>query len=192
MIFPCIYVLYPELGHPLHFSCFYLSPLLMVISTGLKKVYIHSCTQSTSPIFTFFNRLLPVCLFFILILRCLGYLFIVQLGITPVHTSYLSQCNLPPTHTHIHTALPCTFRHPVFNFVFHHVLFLHRYDVFHYYSLFLVSATSPTFEYMLCIYVYIIVCVCVCIYIYIYIYIYIGSIFHIWEKTCDLWISELC
>jgi hypothetical protein len=37
--FPCTYILYPELVYPLHFSFFYLSPFLMVISTGLKILY---------------------------------------------------------------------------------------------------------------------------------------------------------
>jgi hypothetical protein len=36
--FPCAYVLYPELVHPLCFS-YYLSPLLTVISTGFKILY---------------------------------------------------------------------------------------------------------------------------------------------------------
>jgi hypothetical protein len=39
MTYPCIYVLYPKLVHPLHFSPFYLSPLLMVSSIGLKILY---------------------------------------------------------------------------------------------------------------------------------------------------------
>jgi hypothetical protein len=34
--FPCVYVIHPELVHPLYFSLFYLTLLLMVISTGLK------------------------------------------------------------------------------------------------------------------------------------------------------------
>jgi hypothetical protein len=38
MTFPCIYVLYPELLHPI-FLLFYLSPLIVVISTGLKILY---------------------------------------------------------------------------------------------------------------------------------------------------------
>jgi hypothetical protein len=37
--FRCIYVLEPELVHPLYFSRFYLSSLLMVISAGLKILY---------------------------------------------------------------------------------------------------------------------------------------------------------
>jgi hypothetical protein len=55
MTFPCVYVLKPELVHPLCFSPFFLSPLLTVISTGLKKFYIHSCIESTSTMFTFFT-----------------------------------------------------------------------------------------------------------------------------------------
>jgi hypothetical protein len=39
MTFPCIRALYPKLAHPFHFSPFYLSPLLMVSSTGLKILY---------------------------------------------------------------------------------------------------------------------------------------------------------
>jgi hypothetical protein len=37
--FPCIYVLQPKLVHLLYFSSFYLSPLLMVVSTVLKILY---------------------------------------------------------------------------------------------------------------------------------------------------------
>jgi hypothetical protein len=37
--FPCIYVLRSELVHPPYFLPFYLSRLLMVISTGLKILY---------------------------------------------------------------------------------------------------------------------------------------------------------
>jgi hypothetical protein len=37
--FPCTFVLYPTLVHPLHFSPFYFSPYLMVISAGLKILY---------------------------------------------------------------------------------------------------------------------------------------------------------
>jgi hypothetical protein len=57
MTFLCIYVLYSELIPPLHFSPFYLSPVLMVISTGLnilcsflyKKYIIHiQCSLGTS------------------------------------------------------------------------------------------------------------------------------------------------
>jgi hypothetical protein len=39
VIFLCIYVLSPELVHPLYFSSFYLNSFLMVISTGLKILY---------------------------------------------------------------------------------------------------------------------------------------------------------
>jgi hypothetical protein len=39
MTFPSIYVLYPKLVHPLHFSPFNLSPLLIVISTGLNILH---------------------------------------------------------------------------------------------------------------------------------------------------------
>jgi hypothetical protein len=37
---PMYIVLWPELVHPLHFSPFYLSSLLMVISTGLNILYL--------------------------------------------------------------------------------------------------------------------------------------------------------
>jgi hypothetical protein len=41
MTFPCTYVLYPELVHPLHFSPFYLSPPLLVISADIKILAEH-------------------------------------------------------------------------------------------------------------------------------------------------------
>jgi hypothetical protein len=40
MTFPSMYILYSELVHPFHFSLFYLSPLLMVISASLKILYL--------------------------------------------------------------------------------------------------------------------------------------------------------
>jgi hypothetical protein len=39
MTFLYIHVLYPELVHPLHYSPFYPSPLLMVTSVGLNVPY---------------------------------------------------------------------------------------------------------------------------------------------------------
>jgi hypothetical protein len=39
MKFSCIYVLYPELVHPVHFSLCYLSPILVIL-TGLKVLYL--------------------------------------------------------------------------------------------------------------------------------------------------------
>jgi hypothetical protein len=37
MTFPCIYVLYPKLVHPLHFSPFYLEFLFAVLSLEIIK-----------------------------------------------------------------------------------------------------------------------------------------------------------
>jgi hypothetical protein len=45
MTFPCICVLYPELVHPLLFSPFCLSLLLMVISIGLKDALVPAVCQ---------------------------------------------------------------------------------------------------------------------------------------------------
>jgi hypothetical protein len=107
MTFPCIYVLYPELVHPLHFSPFYLTFLLMVISK-VWKFYIHSCIESTSPIFTIF-----ISFFYLLLLvsaiplvwpvfhSCPSlFRFIVQwdfcLSIIPILALYLSQRKPPP------------------------------------------------------------------------------------------------
>jgi hypothetical protein len=59
MTFPCIYVLYPELVHPLYFSPFYLSPLLMVISTGLHILYSFSYRKYINHIHLFNFLLLP-------------------------------------------------------------------------------------------------------------------------------------
>jgi hypothetical protein len=39
MTFPYLFVLYPKLIHPFHFSLFHFSPLLMVISTSLNVLY---------------------------------------------------------------------------------------------------------------------------------------------------------
>jgi hypothetical protein len=65
MTFPCIYVLYPELVHPLHFSPFCLYPLLMVSLKGLKFLYnfvlkvYHPYLPSILPSFTLPFLLLP-------------------------------------------------------------------------------------------------------------------------------------
>jgi hypothetical protein len=54
----CIYVLYPKLVHPLHFSPFYISPFVMVILTGLKILYSflyrNGCISTIFTFFTFF------------------------------------------------------------------------------------------------------------------------------------------
>jgi hypothetical protein len=116
MIFPCIYLLYPKLVQPFHFSLFYLNPLLMVISTGLNILYSF-CTESTSTIFTFLTSFFyptpPISTLLLVwpafhsypsLFRCL---FVLQwdfcLGIIPVHVLCLSQSN-PSS-----TALPCPF-----------------------------------------------------------------------------------
>jgi hypothetical protein len=76
MTFPCVYVLYPELAHPLRFSPFYLSPLLMVIPTGLNILYSF-LNRKCITLIHLLNFLLlpsPQCdLFFILVLGCLGF-----------------------------------------------------------------------------------------------------------------------
>jgi hypothetical protein len=95
---PTMYVLYPELVHPLYFFSFYLRPLLMVISTRLKIPYSSLYRKYISHI-----HLLKF-----LVLPCLS----------PI-------CDLPLV-----------------------------WPIFH------------------------IICVC------------IGTTFHIWEKTCGLWLSE--
>jgi hypothetical protein len=92
--------------------------------------------------------------------RCL---FIVQwnfcLGILPV-CIVLKLIYTPKLH--FHTLFP----HPMLFNSFHgfcFILFLHRYDVFHYCSLSvlpsflppLVSSTSPTFGYVFCVYFYV-------------------------------------
>jgi hypothetical protein len=57
MKFPCVFVLYPKLAHRLHFSPFYLSPLLMVISTGLKILY----SLAGINLLFFLNQMLAKC-----------------------------------------------------------------------------------------------------------------------------------
>jgi hypothetical protein len=59
MSFPCIYVLYTKLIHPLHFSLFYLSHLFMVISTGLNILYSFLCRNYISHILLYFIYPLP-------------------------------------------------------------------------------------------------------------------------------------
>jgi hypothetical protein len=54
------YLKSPELVHSLYFSSFYLSPLLMVVSTDY-KFYIHSCIEGTSTIFTFLTSFYYIC-----------------------------------------------------------------------------------------------------------------------------------
>jgi hypothetical protein len=39
VIFPCVYVLYPQLVYLLWLSIFYLSPFLMMVSAGLRFLY---------------------------------------------------------------------------------------------------------------------------------------------------------
>jgi hypothetical protein len=143
MTFPCIYVLYPKLLHPLNFSPFYYSPFLIVISTGLK--ILHSfCIESLSPIFTFyiafFYPSLPIgalSLQWPLFHSCpLLFRFVGQwdfcLSIIPIHTLCLSQCYPQPLH------FLTIFPYPVFC-----VLFLHRCDVFHYYPLYFLIFLLP-------------------------------------------------
>jgi hypothetical protein len=69
-----------------------------------------------------------------------------------------SQCNSPPLLFLTLFPILCCL---MVSSVFYCVLFLHRYDVFHYYSLSfillyssLVPSTSPTFRHMVCIYFY--------------------------------------
>jgi hypothetical protein len=40
-----IYILYPDFVHLLYFYSFYLSPFLMVVSTGLKILYLFLCRE---------------------------------------------------------------------------------------------------------------------------------------------------
>jgi hypothetical protein len=58
MTFSCIYVLYLELVHPLHFSSFYLSSV-MVIIVSLKTLCSFLYRKYTTHI-TFFLLLLPL------------------------------------------------------------------------------------------------------------------------------------
>jgi hypothetical protein len=131
-----------QIGSSLHFSLFYLSPLLIVIWTGL-KIYIHSCIRSTSTIFTFLPCFtIPLLLvtpsycdlFFILVLCCLGVCSCL-LELLPWY--YTCTCIVIKSMQPLSTALPC----PTTNLVltvfsmFPCVLFLHRCDILNYYSL---------------------------------------------------------
>jgi hypothetical protein len=59
MRFPCVDVLYFKLIHPLHFSSFYLSPLLMVILTGLNIMYSYLCRKYINHIHLLYFFLSP-------------------------------------------------------------------------------------------------------------------------------------
>jgi hypothetical protein len=54
-----LYVLYSELVHSLHFSPLYLSPLIMVISTGLKNLYAFFYRKYINHIYLLHCLLLP-------------------------------------------------------------------------------------------------------------------------------------
>jgi hypothetical protein len=56
---PCLYVLKPDLVHLLYFSSFYLSPFLMVVSTGLKILYSFLYREYIKHIHLLNFRLLP-------------------------------------------------------------------------------------------------------------------------------------
>jgi hypothetical protein len=101
-----MYVSYPKLVHPLYFSPFYLSPLLMVISTGLKVLYsfsyrkyfnhvhLHFLLSPSPPI-----NVLPLTeSVFHSCPSLFGCMFIIQwnfcFGIIPVHALCSSHCNL--------------------------------------------------------------------------------------------------
>jgi hypothetical protein len=105
MTFPCIYVLYPKLVHPLHFSPFYLSPLIMVISAGLKilhsflyrKYITNIYLLSFIPLSSLFCECLPFSVMCFHSCPLLRSLFIVQcdlcFSIIPVHVLHLSWYN---------------------------------------------------------------------------------------------------
>jgi hypothetical protein len=77
MTFLCMYVLYPELVHLLHFSPFYLNSCLTVISAGLKNLYAFLYRKYINNIYLLYP-LLPVSVpllvwpVFILVLHSLG------------------------------------------------------------------------------------------------------------------------
>jgi hypothetical protein len=68
--FPCICVWWPELVNPLHYSPFYLSPLLMVILSGLNIPYSYLYRKYINQIHLLYFLELP----FIEGLLCAGYL----------------------------------------------------------------------------------------------------------------------
>jgi hypothetical protein len=55
----CLYVLWPNLVHLLYFSSFYLSPLLMVVSTSLKILYSFLYREYINHIHLLYFLLLP-------------------------------------------------------------------------------------------------------------------------------------
>jgi hypothetical protein len=109
------------------------------------------------------------------------------LGILPVNVLCLNQSN--PSTTLPHPTLYCS---AVFS-VFCCVLSLCSCDVFHYYpfSIFLFfflpppldSFNSPTFGNVFYIYLYL----CITMIVFI---LDVSSVFHMWEKTCDLCLSK--
>jgi hypothetical protein len=154
-------------------------------------LYIHSCIESSSTIFMFFTSFFyppsVVCNFPLLwlifhsrpsLFKCL---FIFQwdfcLGIIPVHALCLSQCNpLHCTSSPFPPILCCLT-------VFPCVLLLHRCDAFiiiHCLSSLGLLYQSHFWVHVLYIFVCIYNITCICI----------GPVYHIWEKTYSLWLSE--
>jgi hypothetical protein len=203
-IYICIYVYigYPGLVHPLHYFPSFPTSLLSLTLTGFSvsyscmyRTHIHHIQPPLSSSFAL--AFLLVCSFFTwpILYPCPSLfqcLFIVHWefyhGILPTNILYFNQSSnlyysfLPfspfpvllnslqcislcfiPTHYY---SLP--------------ILFL--------FSSSLVSSIYPTFGDLICIYICYSI-MYICIYMIMLIFVF-GSIFHIWEKTCDCSLSE--
>jgi hypothetical protein len=102
---PCIYALYPKLAHPFHYSSFYLTPLLMVKSIGLKVIYLLLYREYIIHIHLLYFLLLlsPSFLCPLLSMICFSFLSLIVLvsvhcsvEFLPVHALCLNQCNPLP------------------------------------------------------------------------------------------------
>jgi hypothetical protein len=187
--FPYIYVLCPELIHPLHCSPFYLSPLLMEIST-VWMFHLCTCMESASAIFTFFtfftypaSPLVPSP--YTLVLRCLGVCLLFSggfcLGILPVHALCLSQssplhCTSSPFSSYL--VLFSGFQWVSLCLVPTQMWCLSL--LFTVFLSFLSSSLGLLYQFSFWVPV-------LCVFVYIYTAsVCVRSVFHIWEKTCGL------
>jgi hypothetical protein len=145
--FPWIHIFYPGLVHPLYYTTFYHIPLLKIISTGFHVPYSHMYRKFINhihfPLGSSFTHPLawpvlhpcPSLFKCLLIVRCEFCL-----GILPVNILCLSQSN---SLHYFSSPFPLTLYCSTVFGVFCCVLFLHRWDVFHYYPLSLILFFLP-------------------------------------------------
>jgi hypothetical protein len=154
VIFPNIHVLYTNLVHPLHYFTSHAIALFKVTLTDL-MFHIHIFIESTSTIYSpSFTLFIYPCL----LKSALPLTWILH-GILPVNIWCLNKPNLLHYYSPSFLPLLCTVQQ--FS-VFSCVLFLHRCDIFHNFSLHhssfppsLDSSNSFNFGNIFCIYLYV-------------------------------------